>query len=715
VDGPKPGHWALGRPVTLAATFLVVALLVVSALVLINGAPTGKVGGAPPTLATTVSTARPIANGSANATVYAVYFNETGLPSGTSWSVTVNGSAHGATTATIEVDLPNGTYNFSVAKVAGYLAAPSKGVVAVAGLWASESIVFAAVAPTEYDVTFTESGLASGTTWSVTFNGTTNSSSTASIRFRVPNGSYSYTVGAVSGYTSSPSSGTIVVSGADKNQGITFTAVPPTTYTVTFTETGLPTGTSWAVTVGTGTNGSTTASIPFTLPNGTYSFTVGSVPGYTSSPSSGSFKVAGANLPEPVTFSKLPAATYTVTFNETGLTTGTSWSVTFDGTAQGSSAKTDVFTAKNGSYSYSVANVSGYTVAPTTGTVPVSGADVSVSITFSKYYAVTFGETGLPSGTNWSVTLAGSALNNTSALITTQATNGSYSFTVGYVAGYASNLSNGVVTVDGAPESVSLEFNRTAAPFYTIAIIEAGLPTGANWSASLNGTFHSSSTNSIAFSEPNGSYQYRVSPDDNWSAMPEEGNISLGGASTIESVEFVFTYLLTFDEPNGTAPSSEWSVTLSGGTVVTIAGQPAATATHGSVASTLTFREPNGSYSYSAAVTGNSGYHASGTVTVAGNSPIVTLPGTSSTSPPPSNPASPQNLLLYTVVGGLVILGIVVLLVVLAISARRKRQPPSEEPEDPLANMPPYVPPEESSPEAGLARQEGSPSQNESS
>ncbi|MGC9193800.1 MAG: hypothetical protein ACP5FQ_07965, partial [Thermoplasmata archaeon] len=73
-------------------------------------------------------------------------------------------------------------------------------------------------------VAFTESGLASGTTWSITFNGNTESSTSTTISYTgIADGSYSYSVGAVSGYTASPSSGTITVNGANVNQAITFT------------------------------------------------------------------------------------------------------------------------------------------------------------------------------------------------------------------------------------------------------------------------------------------------------------------------------------------------------------------------------------------------------------------------------------------------------------------------------------------------------------
>ena len=78
-----------------------------------------------------------------------------------------------------------------------------------------------------YTETFTESGLPSGTNWSVTFNGITKSSGMGSIAFAgTPNGSYAFTVGSVGGYVASPASGTSTVSGAGGTKAVTFTAMP---------------------------------------------------------------------------------------------------------------------------------------------------------------------------------------------------------------------------------------------------------------------------------------------------------------------------------------------------------------------------------------------------------------------------------------------------------------------------------------------------------
>ena len=76
---------------------------------------------------------------------------------------------------------------------------------------------------TTYFVTFKESGLTSGTSWSVTLNGTMESSTTSTITFSVPNGTYTFSIGTVTGYNSLSSSGSLTVSGSSVSTNIIFT------------------------------------------------------------------------------------------------------------------------------------------------------------------------------------------------------------------------------------------------------------------------------------------------------------------------------------------------------------------------------------------------------------------------------------------------------------------------------------------------------------
>jgi uncharacterized repeat protein (TIGR02543 family) len=97
-----------------------------------------------------------------------------------------------------------------------------------------DTCVFGKTKASAYNVTFVESGLASGTSWSVTFNGATQASTSASISFSVPNGVYSYYVSVPSGYTSSSTlSGTLTVDDADVIINIVFTPIQSPSYPLT--------------------------------------------------------------------------------------------------------------------------------------------------------------------------------------------------------------------------------------------------------------------------------------------------------------------------------------------------------------------------------------------------------------------------------------------------------------------------------------------------
>ncbi|MEM0098698.1 MAG: protease pro-enzyme activation domain-containing protein [Thermoplasmata archaeon] len=153
-------------------------------------------------------------------------------------------------------------------------------------------------------VTFEESGLAAGTTWSVTFNGVQHSSTTSTISFtNIPLGNYTYTVSPIAGYRAVPS-GTITVSGNSTVQ-ISFIAVP-TSFTVTFTESGLAAGTTWSVTFNGVQYTSTTSTIIITgIPAGTYSYTIQNVSGYTA-PGTATITVNG-NVSVNAVFQKMPS------------------------------------------------------------------------------------------------------------------------------------------------------------------------------------------------------------------------------------------------------------------------------------------------------------------------------------------------------------------------------------------------------------------------
>ncbi len=158
----------------------------------------------------------------------------------------------------------------------------------------------------KYNVTFTETGLPSGTTWYVNLtNGQSFKSTNSTITFIEANGTYSYTISTANKiYRSDSYAGSFTVNGKPVSKNVAFSGV---TYNVTFTETGLPSGTTWYVNL---TNGqsfkSTNSTITFTEINGTYKFAVSADLNYTSNIVSGTFHVNGSNATKSIAFSKSP-------------------------------------------------------------------------------------------------------------------------------------------------------------------------------------------------------------------------------------------------------------------------------------------------------------------------------------------------------------------------------------------------------------------------
>lgn len=89
------------------------------------------------------------------------------------------------------------------------------------------SVISLGIAPRTYPVSFSESGLLSGTNWTVDLNGTSLVSASATLNFTETNGTYPFSVPTVSGYAVAPSHGNVTVVGGNVTQRLTFTATSP--------------------------------------------------------------------------------------------------------------------------------------------------------------------------------------------------------------------------------------------------------------------------------------------------------------------------------------------------------------------------------------------------------------------------------------------------------------------------------------------------------
>ncbi|MCI4345165.1 MAG: DUF3494 domain-containing protein [Thermoplasmata archaeon] len=162
------------------------------------------------------------------------------------------------------------------------------------------------------------------------------------------------------------------------------TTTAPTTYPVTFTESGLPAQTSWSVTFAGVLSSSMGTTNQFNVPSGSYAYTAGTVAAYTASPASGSVPVNGAPAAATIQFTAGASGSFsTVTFTESGLTAGTGWSVTLNGVLINSLTDTNAFSEANGTITYTIAAQSGYDATPSSGTLTVTGNSVAQPIVFT--------------------------------------------------------------------------------------------------------------------------------------------------------------------------------------------------------------------------------------------------------------------------------------------------------------------------------------------
>jgi len=159
-----------------------------------------------------------------SSTLYRVTFNETGLKSGTIWSVNLASLSGSSSNGTISFEVVNGSYSYKVQNITYYIIVKNaSGDVVVNGANKLVSVNFLYIA---HNVTFTETGLKNGTMWQVTLNGVTENSTTSTIVFVELNGTYSYTVGNVTGYTiSKNATGSVVVDGKNVSVNVPFTVV----------------------------------------------------------------------------------------------------------------------------------------------------------------------------------------------------------------------------------------------------------------------------------------------------------------------------------------------------------------------------------------------------------------------------------------------------------------------------------------------------------
>jgi len=372
----------------------------------------------------------------------AVNFTQSGLPVGPTWYVNLSGRASlSSTGASITILLPNGGYTYTIGTTDKQYAAPG-GSITVSGTPVSVPVDFAIVT---YSVVLDESGLPGAAypgpcsdTWYInltegpslfaTICGAYTGEVGVEVGTSLPNGTYNYTAASVDKRYSAPG-GSFTVAGADVTETVVFSLE---TYTVDFTEVGLPSGTLWYVNgSGPSSQSGSESSIVEALPNGSYTYTVASAVKLYEAPG-GEFSVQGGGTSVLVTFNQV---TYPVVFNETGLPSSAGWCVALNSSEQSCPAagSNATFGLTNGTYHYTLASTTTrYAGAPPTGEFRVNGATMTVHVVFDLVtFTVSFTESGIPlkklAKDGWMVDFNGTHLHTTQPSISlTGIPNGSY-------------------------------------------------------------------------------------------------------------------------------------------------------------------------------------------------------------------------------------------------------------------------------------------------
>jgi len=266
--------------------------------------------------------------GSANLTLvsgsYYLTFAETGLPNASNWIVVVSGAGGSneeifSRTTVPTVPLGNGTVRYTVFGPAGYEVAgavPPTASVTIAGRDVKEQVEF--IRGATRSVTFHETGLAKGVSWCAGLGYVACTNSTSLKFANLTPYQYPYGIPSTPGYTvtvanggahyAPPPGGVVNVTTKDLSVKLKFKQV---TYALSFNETGLGPRTGWTVKVSwtfgekveKASKHSSQSTITFEVPNGTVSYTIEPVKGYSGA-TSGTATIAAAPLSVPVSFSK---------------------------------------------------------------------------------------------------------------------------------------------------------------------------------------------------------------------------------------------------------------------------------------------------------------------------------------------------------------------------------------------------------------------------
>lgn len=208
------------------AAVLVIVLLLTVGFAFGPAPPRSRPGALASTSGTVLAaTARP------SVADYQVSFAEYSLPLGATWYVNVSGQPSLSAVVsissgtTLSANLTNGSYSYTAESNVQYFVAPGAPF-NVSGTPLAFNVLYG-LQPGIYEVIFLETGIAGGTNWSVTYNGTTQTAfAPNSVSFYTVNGTFHFSITPVPTYTSNITEGNLTIQGMGRVLEIGFHGPP---------------------------------------------------------------------------------------------------------------------------------------------------------------------------------------------------------------------------------------------------------------------------------------------------------------------------------------------------------------------------------------------------------------------------------------------------------------------------------------------------------
>lgn len=563
-----------------------------------------------------------------SADTYNVVFHENGLLSGTAWNVTLNGQSLTSTGTTAAFNIMKGTYQYTVGSVPGYENTVISGTIDVNG----NMTIQAGFLSSSYLISIHETGLPLGTAWSAAIGTSIVQSDTTFLSMSVTNGSYTYTIYSPINYSSNITSGSVQVSGSGASIQVGFT--PTQNYGIEFREAGLPSGSTWNVTLNGISMISNTTALTFFMPNGSYEYSIATaLTNYEPENAGGSIFVHGSaqivyvNFTDPSpqqntlqgAFS--PAAGNAssdpvLEIRESGIAFGSmvsQWKVTVDGVSYSSSSSSISINVNSGTLSYRVDQISGYDISPQEGYITAGSANLYLNISFVPlvFNHFVFDPVGIPLGIPVTIDISGNVYtftpSGTMPFLTLDLPIGTYSYNIASVNGYAPSSSSGTMQLDSNQNVLQINFHSIQ--YYPVTFTPKGI-NGKIFEVTIDGNEYISNGTPINLFLSPGVYSYYVSSDSSLKPLFTSGTFNLGPSGYSSVVDFVQQqYLIMFRTSNSFG--KQWTLSFDNTTATVIGNYYEAMA-------------PNGTYTYSSQLAGTTIF-TEGSVTVSGHDNLVNI------------------------------------------------------------------------------------------